>query len=73
MKLPNLKKPCKECPYCSGDNGFYEKLIESRRLYYLWDGSANGGSEPMIIKGGKHLYCVDCDKAVTGITAINVS
>jgi len=53
------------CPYCKGESGFHFKFIERRSLHHEWNGRPCGGSEPDPIRGGKKLYCDECDRDVT--------
>ncbi len=53
-----------KCPKCGSDFGYYIKYIETRSIFYEWNGTPIGGSEPDNVREPKLYHCMNCHKAI---------
>ena len=65
MEKPVLRCLVEACPHCGSDFGFYDRWIEAVQYQYDWDGISIGAPENRPIRGGKHFFCLICNKDVT--------
>lgn len=49
-----------KCPYCGGEEEYYEIEKVHRMLFFTWDGKPDGGSEDITEWESKRKYCIDC-------------
>lgn len=53
------------CPFCGSDDGFYDKNIVSYQQFYNYNCEPILASEIQHVKGGKHKFCINCEKNIT--------
>ena len=51
------------CPKCGGTSGLYFNEWQLVTCCYTWDGEPTD-SEMQDSKGGRMMYCIDCEKPV---------
>ena len=50
-----------KCPYCGGEEGYYEiEKVHRALFFFTWDGKPDGGSEDITEWESKRKYCIDC-------------
>lgn len=54
-----------KCPHCESTKGLYAKyMLYGLQRYYGFDGSCEDCMDNAYQKGGKVLYCQECDRVV---------
>lgn len=65
-------KQIADCPRCKEKAGFFTRIQQSYRLYYLPNGEVHGTDDGVNDlrsgRGGSRRYCAKCNKDITAQT-----